>query len=271
MGTEALPTTVTAISFEITNHENLRTLALFDGTADGADLIKELDVAGNIAINTLSFTELDIRVASRMTKAVNVRATFVKDVDDGEEIGLTISDVTADASGSVFAENHGGGAATISSNQIAVVATKFAITAPGRVQVGTAFEVVVTAVDVNNNIDVAARNVTLSRATGAGALTPAADLGPVAMVDGSHTWSDVRYDVAELLTVSVTDGTLSATEDINVWALLTSVFFSEYIEGNGQSQALEIYNGSGSEVDLSEFSISRYTDGASTVDRHYSI
>ena len=45
-GTEALPTTVTAISFEITNHQYLRTLALFDGTADGADLIKELEVTG---------------------------------------------------------------------------------------------------------------------------------------------------------------------------------------------------------------------------------
>ena len=263
--TDTSPTIVTAISFEITNHENLRTLALFDGTADGAELIKELEVTSN----TVDFTSfLPIVAAPRSSKEVNVRATFLTNVDDGEEIGLTISDVTADASGSVFAENHGGGAATISSNQIAVAATKFAITAPGRVQVGTAFEVVVTAVDVNNNIDVAARNVTLSRATGAGTLTPVADLGPVAMVDGSHTWSDVRYDVAELLTVSVTDGTLSATEDINVWALLTSVFFSEYIEGSPGNQALEIYNGSGSEVDLSEFSISRYTDGASTATTH---
>ena len=256
MGTEALSTIVTAISFDITNHQYLRTLALF---AEGLP-IAELDVATNISTNTLSFTELDIEVAPRMTKEVNVRATFVEDVDDGEEIGLTISAVTADVLGSLFAARNGGGAATISSNQIAVIATEFAITAPDLARVNTDFRVAVTAVDVNNNIDLSARDVTLSRATGRGDLTPATELGPVAMRNGVYTWNDLQYNVAEPLTVSVTDGTLSATEDINVWTPLTSVFFSEYIEGSQFGDiALEIYNGSGSDIDdLSEFSISLY-------------
>ena len=35
----------------------------------------------------------------------------------------------------------------------------------------------------------------------------------------------------------------------------TGVFFSEYIEGGGNNKALEIYNGSGSEIDLSDYII----------------
>ena len=75
-----------------------------------------------VGSNTVAFTGfLPIEAPGDDSKAVNVRATFLTDVDGGEEIGLTISDVVATGSGSVFAENHGGGAATISSNQIAVV------------------------------------------------------------------------------------------------------------------------------------------------------
>ena len=262
MGTEALSTTVTAISFDITNHQYLRTLALF---AEGLP-IAELDVASN----TVDFTSfLPIVATSSSSKEVNVRATFVEDVDDGEEIGLTISAVTADASGSVFAENHGGGATTATdTNAIDVTATIFAITAPDKVQVGTDFRVAVTAVDGNNNIDLLARDVTLSKTTGTGNLTPVADLGPVAMTDGVYTWSGLQYNVAEPLTVSVTDGSFSSiSENIDVFEPLTSVFFSEYIEGSINNAALEIYNGSGSTINLNEFSISRYTDGASTVNR----
>ena len=255
-------TTVTAISFDITNHQYLRKLALFDGTAGGASLIKELDVAGN----TLSFTELDIQAADDMMKQVNVRATFVEDVVDGAKIGLTISDVTANPFGSIFAASNGGGAATdltpSGANAIEVSATELTITAPAYVQLNTPFRLTVTAVDGNNNIDVAARQVTLAT-TGAGTLT-STGLGPVAMTDGFLAWDDLQYDGTEIITLSVTDtpGTLSGIKDINVFELLTSVFFSEYIEGSGVNKALEIYNGSGSDIDdLSEFSIAMHRNG----------
>ena len=272
-GTEALSTTVTAISFEITNHQYLRTLALFDGTADGAEFIKELRVARNT--NTLSFTDLSIVATPRSSKKVNVRATFSGNVDDGEQIGLTISAVEANALGSLFAVGYGGGAATVSSNQIEVTATVLAITAPAQALVSADFDLTVTAVDDLGNTDVAARNVTLSRTTGTGNLTSATGLGAKAMDNGVYLWNDLRFDAAGTITVTVTDtpGTLSAIseEGIDVSELVTSVFFSEYIEGSDNNRALEIYNGSGSTVDLSQFSISIYRNGGLTTNAPYSL
>ena len=264
-GGDALSTTLTDISFDITNYENLRTLALF---VDGSN-IAALDVTGN----TVAFTGLTIEALNNSSKEVNVRATFLTDVDDGAQIGLTISVAEADAAlGSIFADVNGGGAATISSNQIEVTATVFAITAPELTLVNADFTLTVTAVDINDNIDVGTRQVTLSLATGMGSFTSmAAGVGPVEMSNGVYTWSDLQYDVVETITASVTDGTRSATsEDINVWALLTSVFFSEYVEGTSlYDKALEIYNGSGSAVDLDQFSISIYRKGQSTPNNTY--
>ncbi|MEZ5082915.1 MAG: lamin tail domain-containing protein [Bacteroidales bacterium] len=40
-----------------------------------------------------------------------------------------------------------------------------------------------------------------------------------------------------------------------------NVFFSEYIEGTGNNKAIEIYNGSGSTIDLSEFSVKLGANG----------
>lgn len=43
------------------------------------------------------------------------------------------------------------------------------------------------------------------------------------------------------------------------------LFFSEYIEGSSNNKAIEIYNGTGAPVDLSTYSIERYTNGSPTV------
>ncbi|MEQ6388083.1 chitobiase/beta-hexosaminidase C-terminal domain-containing protein [Bacillaceae bacterium S4-13-58] len=42
----------------------------------------------------------------------------------------------------------------------------------------------------------------------------------------------------------------------------SDLFFSEYIEGGSYNKAVEIYNGTGSEVDLSIYTIEIYTNGA---------
>ena len=44
----------------------------------------------------------------------------------------------------------------------------------------------------------------------------------------------------------------------------TDLFFSEYIEGSSSNKALEIYNGTGSSVDLSAYEIAIYFNGSST-------
>jgi len=45
-----------------------------------------------------------------------------------------------------------------------------------------------------------------------------------------------------------------------------AVFFSEYIEGSSNNKALEIYNGTDADVDLSDFAVVRYNNGNSGID-----
>ena len=218
VGADGLKTILTEISFEITNHENLRVLALFDGTMRLAEL--------EITSNTVAFTGLDIQALSAGNKDVNVRATFLESVDDGEQIGLTITSVTAAATGSsTFAADNGGGATTDltndASNAIVVTAVKLVLTeVPTATLKNVAFEVVVTAVDGKNNTDVADRVVTLSLATGTGALASAKGLASKSMTNGVYRWDDLVHPDEELITVTVTDntatGALSAITSGNI-------------------------------------------------------
>lgn len=45
----------------------------------------------------------------------------------------------------------------------------------------------------------------------------------------------------------------------------TDLFFSEYIEGSSSNKAIEIYNGTGTAVDLSNYTVNLYSNGSSTV------
>ncbi len=49
------------------------------------------------------------------------------------------------------------------------------------------------------------------------------------------------------------------------------LFISEYVEGRGYNKALELYNPTGSEIDLSSYSIGRYRNGQTTMDTELSL
>ncbi|MCB0497097.1 MAG: lamin tail domain-containing protein [Cyclobacteriaceae bacterium] len=204
--TDAQPTTLTDISFSISNFENVRTIALFDGATNVAEMSSAA---------TVDFTGLSIEAASGMSKSIAVRATFMESVDDEEQIQLAITSATADAGGSVFAAADAGGAessiATADLNAIAVTATAFEITAPTSVQINVDFGITADAVDANGNTDIAARDVTLSLNTGTGIVSSTTGLGPNAMINGSYTWSDVQYDMEETITLNITDGSITST------------------------------------------------------------
>ena len=55
-----------------------------------------------------------------------------------------------------------------------------------------------------------------------------------------------------------------AGPDDNATTETTELFFSEYIEGSSNNKAIEIYNGTGSDVDLSEYTVALYANGAAT-------
>ena len=42
----------------------------------------------------------------------------------------------------------------------------------------------------------------------------------------------------------------------------SDLFFSEYVEGSGNNKALEIYNPTNQTIDLSKYSVARYSNGS---------
>jgi len=50
----------------------------------------------------------------------------------------------------------------------------------------------------------------------------------------------------------------------NIVADVSDLFISEYVEGSSNNKYIEIYNGTGKEVDLSNYSVNLYSDGSST-------
>ena len=42
----------------------------------------------------------------------------------------------------------------------------------------------------------------------------------------------------------------------------SDLFFSEYVEGYGQNKAIEIYNPTTAPIDLSDYRVERYSNGA---------
>ena len=51
----------------------------------------------------------------------------------------------------------------------------------------------------------------------------------------------------------------------------SDLFISEYIEGSGSNKAIEIYNGTGAEVDLSNYSFKLYSNGSSESNQGYTL
>lgn len=54
-------------------------------------------------------------------------------------------------------------------------------------------------------------------------------------------------------------------------AVASDLFISEYIEGSGSNKVLELYNGTGMSVDLSEYTLELYSNGSPTVTKKLSL
>lgn len=71
-------------------------------------------------------------------------------------------------------------------------------------------------------------------------------------------------------TITLQSGTVSAQIAITGYGLdpnttyATDLFFSEYIEGSSNNKALEIFNGTGYPVDLSDYKVVLYSNGSAT-------
>ncbi|AXG74697.1 hypothetical protein DVK85_10840 [Flavobacterium arcticum] len=57
---------------------------------------------------------------------------------------------------------------------------------------------------------------------------------------------------------------VSEYESFGTGIIATDLFFSEYVEGSSNNKYLEIYNGTGASVDLSDYQIRQYNNGSSS-------
>jgi len=83
--------------------------------------------------------------------------------------------------------------------------------------------------------------------------------------------------VTGTITLTFTSGTASESVTVDVVIpgteldIITDLFISEYGEGSSNNKWLEIYNGTGSDVDLSEYMLKYYSGGATDASPTYSL
>ncbi len=212
---ETNSTTLTDITFSISNYENLAALAIFDGTTN-------LSETATVSASE-SFSSLSLVANDNGTKTFDVYCTFKSLVDDREQIQLTVTSATADANGTVFAAADAGGATNNFSDtddnkiQVNFSSLAYGIDASNTCLGSSMTAVTVKAVDVNGNTD--ADFATDIRITSTGTLTGT----PITAspISGLATFSSLSHSVAgSTLTLNAEkddDGTLdiaSASFDI---------------------------------------------------------
>lgn len=158
---DGLATTLTDLTFSLSNSAYIERVALYDDTNTE---IQEITASG-----TLNFSGLNIVAASGASKNFSVRVTFKTVVTDNAQPQLTITSATADVSGSFFVNASAGGASSSvagDDNKIEVTASALAfLQQPSNsvVSVNMMPAVTVRAIDDNNNTDLDfAGNVSIS-------------------------------------------------------------------------------------------------------------
>ncbi len=91
--------------------------------------------------------------------------------------------------------------------------------------------------------------------------------------DGAHFDQSINDGTNSAVPANVADALYEASDHLPVYADFVSlsggqpsgyVFISEYIEGSGNNKYLEIYNGTGSDVNLSDYDVAIYYNGSTT-------
>ncbi len=212
-------TTLDAITFMVANGQNLRRVALYDGTTEVAE------TAGG---TTVAFTGLTgLTATDGSTKTFKMLASFNATVTDNQQVHVTVASAAADASGSTFAAADAGGAATDVSgdvNRIEVQSSKLVFSAtPTSVGVNQSFSATVQAHDANDNVDLdSTASVTVSKATGDGALSSASGL-TAALAAGSREWADLLIDAAGTFNLQASADELTAATSGDITALFAQL------------------------------------------------
>ncbi|WP_178990303.1 T9SS type A sorting domain-containing protein [Winogradskyella schleiferi] len=267
-----LPTILNELTFTVIGADNIAALALIDESVLPEVTISEITT---VTAST-TFSGLTIQADDNLSQSFAVYATFKSTVTDNEQIQLIITNAVADVNNSTFADANAGGAFTSideDDNRIEVTATDLIFdTNTSNVTRNVVMDPspTVLAVDINANTDEDfTETVSLTPSTsGIFSLSASTVVAPVL---GIATFDNLKLNaIGSGYTVTANSNGLNSdtSNPFNVTAavpsLITDLFFSEYIEGSGQTRCLEIYNGTGANVDLSDYSIRMYFNGSSS-------
>ena len=276
-----------------TNITTMRFVPGPNNTADWSDHIQGITLLdGNVVpytptTTTISDTEIVLDFATPITVADGTTLEFLlgiylntTNIEDGSIIQLQInagsSGFIANTSGSGFAALFSTGDIVGNNITVDVDASELRFTAqPSDVTIGAAMSpnVEVAYTDSNGNIDTdydgSGFDISL---TTSGSFDAAATTTATA-ANGIASFSNLVFDALGtglILTATDVSTLITGTYDSNTFEVTTvpigavDLFFSEYIEGSSNNKYLEIYNGTGASVVLTDYSVELYANGASS-------
>jgi|GEM_PF-6241500 len=246
---DANTTTLTAISFSLTNSGNIQRVALYDGAT-------ELQEVAGAAI--VSFSSLSLSAPDNGTKDFSLRVTYNTTVTDNQQYQFTVTSATANASGSLFAAANAGGATTsVSANANKVIVTADRLIFSTQPQSSTPninlSTFVVSAVDVNTNQDIDAVNAITLTTSGTGMTATG---NPYTMSGGQVSISAVQFNATQnniTLTATTTGLASSNTVTSNPFSIANIVYVNgdyrtigngNWVSNNASPAIWEKFNGS---------------------------
>lgn len=265
-GGDGLPTNVTGIKFvagpnnTISFQDNLGGGAIYDKTNSiqipfaGEPVANASDVFLPISLTVPEGSSITLEVALYLEPA---------NTPDGGlaqfQINAASHGFTTNTSGSGFETTFTGGDVVGNNFTIDVLATQLTfIQQPTNVvkDIIMTPAVEVGATDVFGNVDIDQNSNVALTFLGTGTMS---GTNTVMSVAGVATYSDLSFDTEETgVTIRANIGPSPEVTSVpfNVTATAAgTLFISEYIEGSSNNKAVEIYNGTGAEVDLTGYSV----------------
>lgn len=240
---DALGTTLTDITFTVSNSAYLRRIAIYDGATE---------IAEAASTTPLTFNGLNLNAGDGGTKDFSIRASFASTVVDNAQFQFTVSAATASGSGSTFAAANAGGASSSiagDNNRIEVVATKLRFTQqPSNTSLNASMSpsVTVAASDALNNNDQDYPGSVSITSTGTLSGSPVS----AALSSGVSTFSTLTHTVAGTgytlsATLSPLTGATSGTFDITTFTYLAGDYRTTAAGASfASTTSWETYNGS---------------------------
>lgn len=242
--TDNLPTTLTNITFALSNSANIRSVALYDGVTEVGE---DMDGAASI-----TFSDLSLAAPDNGTKTFTIRVTYNELVTDGAIPVFTVTAAGALSTGSTFTYSHAGSgsanstraatSATSPNNRIDVIATKLEfIQEPSDTDtfVKMSPSVTVQAVDIFGNRDTGYTGIPIVMTTTGSFNTVGTpvNVATVNTASGQSTFSSIVHNTSgtglTLTATSTTLGTVVSEEfDIGPASGASNYFRSRVVSGD---------------------------------------